>query len=59
MGLHDFFGGESVLEIDEGNDEINKQFEDAGLPELKDNRNAGVLSERLQDGEIKEATCAF
>ena len=35
-------------------DEINKQFEDAGLPEFKDNRNIGVLSERLKDGEIIE-----
>jgi hypothetical protein len=35
-------------------DEINKQFEDAGLPDLKDNRNAGVLSGKLNDNEIIE-----
>ncbi len=35
-------------------DEINRQFEDAGLPEFKNNRNTGVLSERLQDDEIIE-----
>jgi len=35
-------------------DEINKQFEDAGLSELKDDRNTGVLSGKLKDNEIIE-----
>ena len=34
--------------------EINKQFENAGIPELKDGRNNAALSERLQDDEIIE-----
>jgi len=34
--------------------EIEKQFENAGIPEFKDNRNNALLSEKLHDNEIIE-----